>query len=350
MNNATKESVSFSTAVRLGIIATQANTVPMFWGPPGVGKTGGIAPAIADALGFKSNMNIIEIAHGDDAEIVGIRIIKDGKVMDAPLTQLRNVIEKPGLLVLDELNRSLPRQGLILPLLSQRRLGSWSLHNDSRIVCAGNYTTSAGAEPLISALANRLVHINVLPTLKEVQDYLLSLGKDGDALALAAEDYALTAERRPALIQLEPPPGAEDDGVTWASPRAVEGAVRLIAEADLLGSKSRVEPDELMALLTGVLGEVTATAYIAVRNLRKQLPSPKEIAASPAKVAVPSTPDLEVALLGILPQALSMDRGSWAYIARLSPEIRAVARRLWMTRYPGDTTASRKAMTEAVRV
>lgn len=306
--------------------------VPVLWrGPIGVGKTATVG-RLAHALGRR--LAPLEFAHcaEEDAGGIPVRDAVTGQVVRLPIGPLRTASEEPTLLFLDEVSRANEvKQGALLTLINERRAGDFTLHKDTIVALAANGTDAVGAFKLIDALNNRVITLDAQPSLEEVFVYLRSLGGDKDPFDIAlrdmAIDWAATAERTPSLVQIEPPPGAAETGEQHPSPRMCEKACRALAKMQLDG----LSPLLQRRVLAGAVSDVVANAYFAVRLLRDNLPSAKEICDDPKKAKLPMSIETAAAAMALIEQAgLRSPDAAWVYASRLKQDdIRvAVSKRL----------------------
>jgi hypothetical protein len=80
------------------------------------------------------------------------------------------------------------------------------------------------------------------------------------------------------------------------------------------------------------VGEGPAITYLAVKDLRKHLPSVDAIVKAPEKADVPADPSHQIAAIGLLTRVAAQDSfAAWLYCSRLRPEIGLAATRGLMT-------------------
>lgn len=289
-------------------------------GPPGVGKSA-IVEAVAKEMGMNYEPLILSLC--DPTDIGGFPVVHNGLVSRHPLGPIRKAVEVPTVLFLDELTMaSPPVQGAAMRLIYERWAGDVKLHKGTRIVAAWNPADqAAGGYEMALPLMGRLTKIKLHPTHEEVRDYFYRLGGEGSTLRRLSVDFAATSSVAADLIQIEPPPGAQASGKQWGAPRCWERGLKLVAAA-MDGGVQENGP-LFMSALAGNIGDEQASAFIAIRKVRTQLPSEDEIVKTPDKAKVPSNKDTAIAALGLLAQVGLRDLASaWIYADRLSDEAR----------------------------
>jgi hypothetical protein len=306
----------------LSLSSDQRAYVPLLWrGPVGIGKTASFKRlAQQRSLTFAP----LEFAHcaEEDAGGIPVRDEQTGQVVRLPIGPIRLASQQPSLLFLDEVSRANEvKQGALLTLINERRAGDFALHPSTIVALAANGTSSTGAFKLIGAMMNRIVIVDALPSLEEVYAYLRTLGGDADPFEVAlrdmAIDWAATAERTPQLVQIEPPPGVEENGEQHPSPRMCEKAVRGMAKLQMDGMPVSV----LRRFLEGAVSAPVSNAYFAVRSLRDNLPTAKEICDDPKGAKLPSTIETAVAAMALVEQAGLRDHdAAWIYANRMKQD------------------------------
>lgn len=330
----------------MSLASDQRAYVPLLWrGPVGIGKT----QTFRRLAGLRSlAFAPLEFAHcaEEDAGGIPVRDEATGQVVRLPIGPIRIASQQPSLLFLDEVSRANEvKQGALLTLINERRAGDFMLHPDTIVALAANGTSSTGAFKLIGAMMNRIVIVDALPSLEEVCNYLRNLGGDGDTFDVAlrdmAIDWAATAERTPNLIAIEPPPGVEENGEQHPSPRMCEKAVRGMAKLQLDGMPMSV----LRAFLAGAVSPTVANAYFAVRLLRDNLPTAKEICDDPKGAKLPAGIEQAVAAMALVEQAGLRDPdAAWVYANRLKQEdIRVALGKRLTSKVPAKSAEAIKA-------
>lgn len=340
------EPLSIGAARRAIERAIRADVPIHLVGEPGVGKTE-LVGAIAHSLGLP--LARLELAQCDPADLGGIPVVVDGRVVRLPIGPVAEASARPAILFLDEFSQAPPYlQGAALTAINERRAGDVHLHPGSRVILASNPPSSGAATIELAAPAvNRLITIRVAPTLAEVQAYLCRLGTDGSALRALGCDYAATLEVSPSLLQLSPPPGCV--GRTWASPRGIVRGLQALAACVEAGDDIDDDPVPI-SMFAGAVGEEIAIAYLTIRQTRARLPSRAEIVRNPEGAYVPHDIESSIAVLGVIAHvAIESPCAAWIYAARLEPEIRTAAGRYLIRHVSIPARDSRHALAERAR-
>jgi AAA domain (dynein-related subfamily) len=324
--------VDFATGADLIRVAMFANQTVLLIGDPGVGKS-----AIMYRAAKEMDMPLYVLLGStlDPTDIGGLPMRSpDGThLIRIPLEEIQRCSEKPGILFLDEISAAPgPVQAALLRLILERKAGSVSLHEETRVVAACNPPEQAPAGFELSApLMGRMAVINFKPKDDEVIDFLRTLGSDDDSASpmdKAVRDeamlFAAVANSMPELLQIEIPKSAINGGQPWASPRSCERMIRARAAATVAG----IDPlsDAVFALTAGSMGERTAIAYSGVVRMITELPTIEEIVSDPEKCMCPVDKTKQVAALGLMPRLAQ--KNLWAayiYASRLKPEFALAA-------------------------
>lgn len=315
------ETTNLAGALRVARWGIAAGRVIHWIGHPGIGKSA-IAMQLAGALGFSLETLIASQSAPED--LGGIPVPREGLIERLPIGPIRRASAGPALLFLDEVSQAPAYlQGAMLTLINERFCGDARLHAETGILLASNpEISSAGGQAITAPFANRVHSINVVPDHAEVIAYLGDLGPSGSTLRELGADYAATLERSPDLLQLTPPADAQS-GAPWASPRAIERALRIWASAIDSGES----PDDLgvaKLALGGSIGGNASRAFLAILKIRDQVASPAEITRDPKGAKVPTNTDAGIATLGVVARvAESACASAWVYAERLAPEWRA---------------------------
>jgi MoxR-like ATPase len=242
------------------VLAALEAGVPCFLhGHPGVGKS-----TLAAEIARDLNLPLVDIrlAQRDPAEIGGIYCPdKETQTLHhlAP-AWVREVMEKPSFLFLDELNSGTTRlhQSIAYQIVLEKRIGPFVFHPGTVVLAAGNLEEDAAiVSPLSSALANRFVHFRLRPDAKCWLDWARDNGIHPQILAYLDEKQSLANQ----LLY-------ENTGdAAFPSPRSWEMASKVLAVAPE-GCERR--------LLTACIGAPAAEKLIAYLKLYHRL-SPERI-------------------------------------------------------------------------
>jgi DNA polymerase III delta prime subunit len=305
--------------------AMEANVPVLFIGDPGVGKTA-VTNAVARELKIPCATLIGSTC--DPTDIGGLPVVRiGGNGLDRiPLNVINQVAEKPGLLFLDEIATAPPAvQAAMLRGLLERVFGDVALHPDSRVCGATNPPEqSPGGSELSAPLIGRVMMMHFQPSAEEVQSYFEDLGDDGSKLRAEASDFSLTCRVAPDLLEIAIPKSAEQGNVPWGAPRAWERAVRMLAALPE-GTERTMQAN----VLAGNIGRPRAVQYMAIRDMRLQLPSVDDILRDPEAVMVPKEHDKQIGAVGLVARVAERDKWcGYIYANRLIPELRAACGKL----------------------
>jgi hypothetical protein len=277
----------------------------LVWGPPGVGKS-----SFLDALAKPEFpvLTLIASIH-DPTDFSGLPVFKDGKVHYAvPEWVLEFGELGEGILFLDELTTAPPAvQAALLRVVLERRVGFHQLPPNVRIVAAANPPDlMTGGWDLSPPLRNRFVHIYWdLP----IQVFLDALESDYTKAILPEIDPKEHAAVLPywklrvlAFLKISPNllrTSPETDKHAFASPRAWDYAIALMASCDLLGhapKEGRAGNRVFYELMSGCLGDAVALPLMEFLE-KLRLPNPDEVLDKKAKVDVKDLNDSELFVL-----------------------------------------------------
>lgn len=335
----TRNTLSLTQTIRLVTCALNSDTPIHLIGSPGIGKTA-ILAQIAKTLSVPLYTLILSQCMPED--LGGVPDRAGGEIIRLPVGPIARACKAPGILFLDEYSQAnASLQGASLRLINERDAGDATLHPATRIVLASNPSVEAASGNDITPPAlNRMTHVYVRPLASECQAYFHALGVPGSTLQGLAVDFAATTEVSPDLFVMEPPKGTAASGNPWGSPRAWERALRLCAA--VIDSGERDESELFAESLIGNVGDSSASGYLSIRKIRKNLPSIPEILSDPKKAKTPHDSATCCASLGILAQVALQDPcAAWIYADRLpQDEFRAAAGRTLLKHPIGTKKAS----------
>ena len=224
--------MKLSDAQKIVRNAIKSNIPVMLWGPPGIGKSS-IIHQISEEL--TRTVVDLRLAQLEPTDLRGVpmpnretgraewylpafwpeRALKDttrtvvdaeGKETTVPV-KAGDCLVGPGIIFLDEIEKApVSVKNASLQLVLDRMVGSYKLPNDWAIVCAGNREEDgAFSQPLGSALANRMIHLEIEPDVevwaswardKEVEEDIIGfLHFKMDLLYKQTEEYAFPTPR-----------------------------------------------------------------------------------------------------------------------------------------------------------
>ncbi|BBG66677.1 MoxR-like ATPases [Hydrogenimonas sp.] len=258
--------------------------VPIFlWGPPGIGKSS-IVKEIAEqrGIGFMD----LRLTLLDPTDLRGIPFFDSGsqKAVWAPPAFLPDGTEEEGILFLDELNTAAPMvQAGAYQLILDRRIGEYRLPDGWAIVAAGNRESDRGAVFRMPApLANRFVHLEMEIDARQWRSWALENGFDPSVVGFIAA-------RPDALFAFD----AKSAHRSFATPRSWEYVDKIV--------KSTPEPELLMPLISGSIGEELAAEFLSWRSAAGELPD-MEAVFSGEEEMVPEDPNALYVLSSMIVQ------------------------------------------------
>jgi hypothetical protein len=231
----------------------------MLWGPPGVGKTSAVAQAAQEvSVGMKAVISHLY----QPVDVLGLPYIVDGKCEYAPPTIFPdpNRDTKRGIFFIDELPNCVPAmQSAWGVIILERSTKQYEFPPNWLVICAGNREGDrAGATRLVSALENRMIHIDVTPNADEFLTY-------GLAQRFHPMVLSFLEERRDLLMKFDPRSAEK----AFPSPRSWERASEAL---------SLSLPEEITnEMIRGAIGIGAGTEFLAFLKVQKDLPSLQDV-------------------------------------------------------------------------
>jgi MoxR-like ATPase len=274
------------------VVRKQLKLSTMIWGPPGIGKSSIVAQAArSHGLAF-IDLRLSQLAPTD---LRGLPVARGGVARWAVPEFLPR--EGAGVLFLDEINLAPPTmQGMAQQLILDRRVGSYDLPDDWFIWAAGNRSEDRAAVfDMPAPLANRFIHLDVVPDLESFKRYALTCGLHEQVIAF----LAFRPELLHKLDAREP---------AWPSPRSWEMASAL---------------HQVGARVAPAVGLAAAAEFEAFVALYAELPSLERILSGEADgLPFPAEPSMRYAtVLGLSARASDAAGGYHAFrwLARTAP-------------------------------
>lgn len=254
----------------------QLHLSTMIWGPPGIGKSS-IVAQVAQGLGIKLvDVRLSQLAPTD---LRGLPVADQDTRTSRWYPPEFLPTAGAGVLFLDEINMAPPAmQGVAQQLILDRRIGTYQVPAGWLVWAAGNRKENhAAVFDMPVPLANRFIHLTVLPDADSFRAYALRQGLHEQVLSFLAY--------RPKLLFVHDP-----QRPAWPSPRSWEMAAEL----------HRLELD-----ITPAVGEGAAAEFAAFIALYRDLPDLDAIAAGKLTPSFPKEPSRRYALtLGLASRAV----------------------------------------------
>ncbi|WP_027186591.1 AAA family ATPase [Desulfovibrio inopinatus] len=245
------------------------------WGPPGVGKSQVVAQVAA-----RKGLDLVDIRAVllDPVDLRGVPAFNEaGETVWRPPSFLPK--RGQGVLFLDELNTAPPLvQAACYQLILDRRLGEYILPDGWTVIAAGNRESDrAVTHRMPSALANRMVHLDVEP---DIDDWLVWAKHNGVDPRIRA-----FLRFRPKLLHAFDP---KANAKAFPTPRSwafVSHIVSVPSDVNILS-----------ALISGAVGQGAAAECMEFLRICDSMPTPNEVMANPETVPLPDDPAVVLAL------------------------------------------------------
>jgi hypothetical protein len=294
--------------------ALKANVPVFLWGAPGIGKTD-TGESVAADLGLPCLTETLSTM--ESVDLRGLPRDRNGVVeWSVPdfIARLR-ALGEDSVLFVDEANAN--AQSVQVPLMQlalKRRIGPHELPRGCRVIMAGNRQSDrAAAQRMPTALANRLLHLDVEPDLKAWLKWAAANAIHPMVCAFLMLRGEGTVNKPGLLFQFDP---AKPDVRAFPSPRSW-AAVSKIADA----------PDSLrFGLVAGLVGEGAAGEFNGFVDIYRTLPPLPQIIGAPDTAPVPSEPSIQYAVAIALSRAANAANFAAVlrYMARVGREFQIV--------------------------
>lgn len=320
-------------AIALGLRAK----VPLHLiGGPGIGKTAAVE-TVANIMGL--HLEVLIAANRDRTDFGGIPVPDGDGVRLAHLPWVERLVQKGGILFLDEIGSAPPDvRPALLRVINERVVGDTRLPATVAVLAASNpseWGEGEGPEAFSLAMRTRMVHLHVqadhqafvagltggwrkpdlrdIPTPEQVEG----------ALPAARAAVAGFISRYPEALAPLPKPGQEVWG--WPTPRSWEKlAVPVLAAYLAAGQPSTLE-EVYLELLVGAVGNYGNTFHHWWKE--QNLPHPEEIFEDPLHAPIPKAPDQLHVLIGSVVAAIQQSPtqkrwdAAWTYLRRLAQDM-----------------------------
>lgn len=265
--HATQMAVAINTAITLN--------EPLFmWGSPGIGKSD-LVRQVAEE--HDAQLVDIRLAMWDSVDVRGIPTVTAGVTHWNPPAVLpfkgneRFDPKRVTLLFMDEILQAMPAvQSVAFQVALDRSIGEHKLMDNVRVIAASNRQSDrAGANRILTALANRFDHVELIPHLDSWCTW--AWGKELSALVIAF------LRLRPDLLNTFDP--AKGD-IAFATPRSWSKVCKVV--------DAKVSVDVRYALIAGLVGEGPASELEAFMRTWETMPNIDGILLTPDGAKVPT--------------------------------------------------------------
>lgn len=259
----------------------------MLWGPPGVGKSQMIkqlAKELEIRTGKKVNLTDVRLILFNPIDLRGIPTFNAEKTLAVwlkpkifDMDASNKVIN---ILFLDEISAA-PQsvQAAAYQITLDRIIGEHKLPDNCIVIAAGNRVTDKSvAYKMPRALANRLMHLEIIPEVSSWLDWAVRSGINEKVLGFISfkSDYLYERE-------------ISQDDLAFTTPRTWEMV------SDVLNGISD-DVSFVYPMIAGLVGKGVASEFRAWAKVYQFLPSMKEVFGG-ARVAVPKATDQMYALI-----------------------------------------------------
>ncbi len=314
------------------------DTAIFLWGSPGVGKTDAIRQ-VALQMQAELHYELLSTKQPEDFEGVPFTREVGGNLYTyfAPPYRFHTLVGDDGpraVLFLDELNTAPAQvQVVAMQMALGKRVGDLQLGRRVLVVAAGNLLSDRAAVFALSKpLQNRWEHYRIITDADVWVKWALANGIDPTIIGYIRSQPAK-------LMNFDP----DSASPSFATPRTYEMLDRRVKEMGW-------DDPLLFKAMSGCVGEGVAHELAAYRNLRTDLPDPRDILDSPRRAPVPDGPDRCYFVLSSLVAHVLRSPSyqdvvqSLFYVTRMSPELGVKYCRDILT-VPGD---ARNALIRAV--
>jgi hypothetical protein len=230
--------------------------IPVFvWGSPGIGKS-----SIIKEIATNKGLEFVDLRLSllDPTDLKGIPFFdqENNQAVWASPNFLPNNPDSKGILFLDEINTAPPSvQASAYQLVLDRKVGDYELPKGWSIVAAGNNESDRGVVyRMPPPLANRFVHLNMEVSFEDWKGWAYGTGIDASIIAFLHYDSSK-------LFDFDPTKNQK----SFPTPRSWEYVDKIL--------KSGVEPTLLMDIVSGAVGDKSATAFMSFRKVMHRLPN-----------------------------------------------------------------------------
>ena len=285
-----------------------SDTPSMIWGSPGIGKSQVVAQTaerltrtvfdvrgnVKEAPDFSGYLCLTECRPGQPPK------------MTAPADLPPMDYNKPSILFLDEINgSSRDVQSCMYGLVLERRINSYKLPADCRIVAAGNLASDRGVvQPMPTPLKNRFVHLVVQP---DVEQWLNDYAIPRNLHPFVTGYHSFKKSKGVQELMIFDPKSEEP---AFASPRSWEAISRILY----------ANPNPSTALIHGTLGSGVGSGFAGYCQDAASLPPAELVWLNPNNAPLPIEPSALFAVSAMLASAVTIPTMPQfvAYISRFT--------------------------------
>jgi len=230
------------------------------------------------------------VIENDDGKLV----YEDGapyKLKGAPKIELRKVPnDSRGILFMDELNQAPPMtQSAAYQLLLNRKIGEYELPAGWAIMAAGNRESDrSNAQRMPAALALRLVHIDMLPSVDDWCAWALEHPDEAPVELLAFIRF-----KSDLLHKFDPTRRVSPNPRSWVF-------------CGQIGRRD-ISTEVKLAMMQGTVGAGEASEYIAYLGMWQDLPSVEQVKLDPDGTAIPENISAKFGIISSLARANTKD-------------------------------------------
>ncbi len=234
--------------------------IPIFiWGSPGIGKS-----SIVKQVALDKVLEFVDLRLSllDPTDLKGIPFFdqEHNEAVWATPSFLPKDKNSKGVLFLDEINTAPPSvQASAYQLVLDRKVGEYELPKGWSIVAAGNNESDRGVVyRMPPPLANRFVHLNMEVSFEDWKEWAYNSSIDSSIIAFLHYDQSK-------LFEFDPSKNEK----SFPTPRSWEYVHRVLS--------SKLDEKLLMEIVSGAVGQESATAFISFRKVMHRLPNIDEL-------------------------------------------------------------------------
>jgi hypothetical protein len=232
--------------------------------------------------------------------------------------------EEPMVIFIDEITKPSSQAvvNMLHPLLNERRMANFKLHEDTIVVSAGNNSSDGVGDAMKSHTISRITIMPVRkPNWEEYVEYGSRKGYAPEMLAFVkAYPHVLASYKDPTQVANMHIFQPKMPQKSYFCPRSGERASNVIKK------RGSITKNALVTALIGTIGEPTARDLLAYVDVADTLPSWEEVITSPSTASVPQSPAaLCIMAYGALQRVERANVNKWfEYMKRTPKELQSV--------------------------